>query len=293
MPDIPAVVGHDHVALLRAERAALLDLLATLRPSDWDRPTACPGWSVLDLCGHLLGDDLSGIARHRDGHFGTPPPAGVDDGGFADWLDGLNDEWVAAMRRLSPRLVCELLADTGRQLADAFADQDPSARTAHVSWASDEPVPLWLDHARELTERWVHQQQVRQAVNRPTWLEAGVTSVVLDCLRWAYPKGLRHCRRPAGTAVAIHVVDLDGTDWRLVSHGGPDVGDWRYELPGPKSPAPAAEANLTVDQAWRSLTNNLTAAERAALPLSGDTELVAALAATRAIIARPDALPAS
>lgn len=36
----------------------------------------------------------------------------------------------------------------------------------HVSWASDGPVPLWFDMARELTERWVHQMQIREAVGR-------------------------------------------------------------------------------------------------------------------------------
>jgi uncharacterized protein (TIGR03083 family) len=40
---------------LRGELAALL---AGLTPGDWARPTACPGWSVHDVAGHLLGVEV-------------------------------------------------------------------------------------------------------------------------------------------------------------------------------------------------------------------------------------------
>ena len=35
-----------------------------------------------------------------------------------------------------------------------------------MSWAGDGPVPLWFDIAQDLTERWVHQMQMREAVGR-------------------------------------------------------------------------------------------------------------------------------
>ena len=36
-----------------------------------------------------------------------------------------------------------------------------------VNWAGPEPAPIWLDPAREYTERWVHQQHIRDAVRNP------------------------------------------------------------------------------------------------------------------------------
>ncbi|WP_162941464.1 maleylpyruvate isomerase N-terminal domain-containing protein [Desertimonas flava] len=59
------------------ERAALLDLLHGLEADDWSRPSACPEWSVLGLTTHVVGDDLSLLARHRDGYLGTVPPVGA------------------------------------------------------------------------------------------------------------------------------------------------------------------------------------------------------------------------
>ena len=57
----------DAVALFTREREQLLAFLQALAPGDWTRPSPCPGWSVLGLATHLVGDDLSLLARHRDG----------------------------------------------------------------------------------------------------------------------------------------------------------------------------------------------------------------------------------
>jgi hypothetical protein len=88
---------------------------------------------VLGLCCHLVGDDLSLLSRHRDDYLGTRPPEGAGEDDLVTWLDELQDEWVSAARRLSPRLVTDLLGWTGPQLVETFRRQDPRARTAVVS----------------------------------------------------------------------------------------------------------------------------------------------------------------
>jgi hypothetical protein len=37
-----------------------------------------------------------------------------------------------------------------------------------VSWAGSGPVPAWLDQARELSEYWIHRQQLLQGLGRPS-----------------------------------------------------------------------------------------------------------------------------
>ena len=74
---------------------------------------AVPGLEHSGTCGHLLGDDFGLLARHRDGHYGTPPPAGATESEFVAWLDEMQAEWVGASRRLSPRLITDLLRWTG------------------------------------------------------------------------------------------------------------------------------------------------------------------------------------
>jgi hypothetical protein len=71
---------------------------------------------VLDLVLHLVGDDLGLLARHRDHHHGSPPPSGLDEDGFTAWIDDLQVAWVAAARRISPRLAVELLGWAGPRL---------------------------------------------------------------------------------------------------------------------------------------------------------------------------------
>ena len=144
-----------------------MTLLRSLTSADWQRPTRCPGWDLHGLATHLLGGSFSVISWLRDGHRGTPAPNGLDEQGFIDWLDNLQATWVSAARRLRPRLLIELLEWSTKGFAEAIESHDPASVTAHVSWASAELVPMWLDHARELSEKWIHRQQILEALGQP------------------------------------------------------------------------------------------------------------------------------
>ena len=277
---LPAEAPWDYAGLFAVERGRLLELLAGLRATDWERPSPCPGWTVLGLCCHLVADDLGQLARNRDGHFGTPGPAGPE-ADFAAWLDELQAEWVRAARRLSPRLVTDLLAWAGPQISAMFAGQDASARTASVSWAGPDPVPAWLDQARELSEYWIHRQQILQALARPSDLRADLAGPVLDGLRWAYPYRLAGAPAQPGDTVTISVTGPPHRTWHLVAA---ETG-WQFaDQPGPRL---AANLAMTAEQAWRLLTSNLPAAGQADLTVSGDDAIIAILLRTRAIIGTP------
>src|SRR5512138_240149 len=103
-------VGH----LFSETLDALLDLLAGLSPDDWQRPTVCAGWMVKDIAQHLLGGDLGILSRKRDGYAYSGSP-------IMEWrelvalINDLNNSWVKATRRLSPRLLCDLLRLAGEQ----------------------------------------------------------------------------------------------------------------------------------------------------------------------------------
>ena len=142
----PTDAARSFGALFLVERARLLELLHSLQPADWSRPTACPGWDVLDLTVHLVGVDFSLLSWHRDPHRGTTTPPDQNEAEFIAWIDAVQAEWVHAACRLSPRLVTEILQWTDTPVADLVEHQDPNEVTAHVSWAGDEPVPIWVDH---------------------------------------------------------------------------------------------------------------------------------------------------
>jgi uncharacterized protein (TIGR03083 family) len=92
----------------------LLELLRSLTPADWARPTLARQWTVKDIAAHLLDGNLRTLSMLRDGYFGEAP----DDfsySGIVAYLNRLNADWVRAMRRLSPAVLVELLAESGAE----------------------------------------------------------------------------------------------------------------------------------------------------------------------------------
>jgi uncharacterized protein (TIGR03083 family) len=241
--------------LFPAERRALLDLLAALTDDEWHRPTVCAEWTVHDLVLHLLAVDVQNLSGGRD-HFDGPPNH-APTGDLTDWdtlvahIDGRNASWVDATRRMSPRLARELLAVTGDLFSAYLQSIDMDAPTIPVSWAGPEPAPTWLHIAREYTERWVHQQQIRDAVDRPDFTEPRFFAPVLDAFVRALPHTLRHTPAPPGTIVRLVITGAAGGTWTA------SRGDDRWHLEAGHA-APAA-ATVTIDQdlAWRLFTKGV------------------------------------
>ena len=267
--------------LFEAERVRLLGLLSELSEADWRLPTPCPGWTVLGLACHLLGDDFGLLARRRDAHLGTPPPEGTDEAAFIEWLDDLQMAWVIAARRLSPRLVVELLRWTSPQLIETFRREDAGARSARVSWAGPEPVPVWLDQLRELSEYWIHRQQLLDALGRQSDLDPGVLGPILHGLRWAYPYRLRQAPATDGHTVDIRITGPVTERWLVVAEGG--AWDFR-DTPGTRI---VATITMSTNDAWRLLTNNLSPEALSGIKIDGDPLIAEVLRTARAIIGQP------
>ncbi|HEX5506434.1 MAG TPA: maleylpyruvate isomerase N-terminal domain-containing protein [Thermomicrobiales bacterium] len=263
--------------LYPAERARLLALLRGLTGARWDAPTACPGWSVKDLAAHLLADDLGRLSRRRDGYTGWAPRPGE---GLLAFVNRQNEEWVQGARRLSPGVLCDLLAWSGDRVAACFAALDQFATGGPVSWAGPAPAPVWLDVAREYTERWHHQQHIREAVGAPPLDEPCFFAPVLATFARALPHALRGADAPAGTAVGLCIRGTSGGDWTAVR----EVGGWT--LYAGAAAAPAARVALDEALAWRLFTRGVApdeAAPRAAL--AGDQALCRLVLEMVAIVA--------
>ncbi len=251
--------------LFPEERARLLDLLATLTPEQWDSPTICPGWSVKDIAAHLLGDDLGKISRERDGFFATQPLPGED---ILTLVNRINGEWVQATRRLSPRLLCELLDVSGKLLFPVFASADLFALGNAVSWVGPDPAPVWLDIAREYTERWLHQQQIRDALGVAGLTDPHFFAPVLATFVWALPKTYAGVDAPAGANVRLHITGASGGTWTVMREAA------RWALYEGLAPQPAAGVTINQDLAWRLFTKGIDpdVAERSA-QIDGDYQL--------------------
>jgi uncharacterized protein (TIGR03083 family) len=235
--------------LFPRERAALLALLGDLAAGDWDRATVCPGWTVKDVTAHILHDDLRRLASMRDGHQGPRPAPGEP---VATFLHRVNQEWVATVRFLSTRQLAELLTRTGEQLAAVWPAMDPDADSVSVSWAGLDPAPVWLDAARELSECWTHQQQLRDATGRPGLADRELLTAVLDTFLRALPFTLRDTAAEAGAQLQVEVTGAAPMRWTATRRDG------GWFLDRGRAEGPAATLEVDDDTLWRVCTRNIT-----------------------------------
>jgi uncharacterized protein (TIGR03083 family) len=228
---------------------ALLELLTGLSVEEWNRPTVCPGWSVKDVALHLLGVEVGNLSRRRDGHSGHISLAGWAD--LVSFVNAWNQGWVQATRRISPRLLIDLLRLTGVQMCEYVGTLDPHAMGGPVSWAGPEPAPVWLDLAREYTERWHHQQHIRDAVGRPGLKEPRYFAPVLAAFAWALPRAFQETDAAEDTSVTLTITGASGGQWS-VRH---ERGDWRFY----EGTLDQVDAQVILDEdvAWRLFTRGL------------------------------------
>jgi hypothetical protein len=229
---------------------------------------------VKDVASHLLGGDVWILSGHRDA-FRVPH----EFTNLVDLVNRLNDEWVLAHRRLSPRLLQELLAFTGPQVEAYFSSLDPAAIGDPVSWAGPDAAPVWFDLAREFTERWHHQQQIRDATSKPPLYDPYFLSPVLDTFVRALPYNFRGVGATEGTAVRFEIPGDAGGVWFLIRAGQ------AWELSVESEGRAAADVALPQDTAWRMFTKGVDA-ERAsaAAVVRGDASLAAPIFRTISVI---------
>ncbi len=208
-----ALPRFDPRPVMAGVHARLLDVLASLTPEDWRRPTVARRWCVKDVAAHLLDGQLRRLAVQRDAWFSGGPEPGEP---LVAFLNRLNATWVEASARLSPDLVRGLLAWTGRELEAALSALDLAAPAAFpVAWAGETTSTTRFDLARDLTEHWIHQQQIRLAVGAPPLFEARLLHPVMDTLLRALPHAYRDVASEPGTTLRVELTGAAPRAWCL------------------------------------------------------------------------------
>ena len=243
-----ALEAGDVRPLFAGLHAELVRLLEGLDLADWNRPTLAGAWAVRDVVAHLLDDDLRRMSRQRDGQDLPAPERPVrSEADLVAFLNGLNAEWVRVARRLSPRVLVDLLKTTGPAIVELFASLDPDGPALFpVAWAGEESSRSWFDVGREYTERWHHQQQVRLAVRAPLLNEPRWLRPVIDLSVRALPHRYRDLAAPEGAWVRVEIRGAAGGTWSLVRQGSA----WSL-FAGTAEPSEVARISLDEDTAWR------------------------------------------
>lgn len=230
-------------------RAELIRVLSKLSDEQWERPTACAGWTVRDVALHLLGDDVGFLSGLRD-HDGQR----AELNSLAEiiaFIDAQNDLWVRAARRLSRRLLISLLTFTGQQCREFITSLDPHEMSGPIGWAGDQPDPQWLHIAREYTEHWLHHQHICEAAGVTSLKEARFFEPLLQTFVHALPYTFRDTAAPDGTLVNLVITGEGGGEWHLVRE------EQRWKLYAHTNLTPASTVTLNVDSAWRMFTKGI------------------------------------
>lgn len=227
----------------------LLELLRELSEEEWTIPTICTGWSVKDVALHLLGVEIGNISSRRDRHILGSNISNWNE--LVDYINIWNQEWVEVYRRISTPLLIELLDFVGEKAYEYLRSLDPFEIGGSISWAGPEPQPVWLDIAREYTERWHHQQHIRDAVKKPGLKDAKFFSPVLETFTRALPYTFRHVSEPDGTSITLSVSGDSGGQWTLLR----EKGGWDFYQG--TTMEPDTEIILEEDIAWRFFTRGI------------------------------------
>ena len=269
----------DH--LLAPIHQELVALLGSLSPDQWLAPTTAGSWRVRDVVAHLLDGDIRRLSYHRDGLPQPELPALRTYDDVLAYLNQLNDRWVAAADRLSPRLLTQLVTEIGRQAAAFLASLPPHEEARWpVAWAGEGRSDNWMDVSRNYTEYWHHQQQIRDAVGAPPLHDPRWLAPVIALGVRAIPPALRHSLAPAGATIEVHVTGAAGGRWRLTreDHG------WGLADTGPAGEAIATVEVAAADAAriWYAGRRPQPAAARARI--AGDAALGGAVLTARALM---------
>lgn len=150
----------DVLADLRAECAALDDLVAELPDAEWRRETPAPGWSIAHQIGHLAWtDDIATLAATDADAFGVALQEVAAE--FETYVDRAAAERAA---RPADQILAEWRA--GRKaLADALTAVPDGTR---IPWFGPPMTAMSMATAR-LMETWAHGQDIADTlgVQRP------------------------------------------------------------------------------------------------------------------------------
>lgn len=226
----------------------LIDLLRSLSPQDWNKPTLATQWTVKDIAAHLLDGNLRTISMIGHNHYGEKPNAINSYQDLVTFLNQLNDDWVKAMQRVSPVMITDLLEITGAEYYETLASLDPFDKAPFaVAWAGEEESQNWFHIAREYTEKWHHQKQIREAVRRPGIMEPEFYSPLIRTFMYALPHTYRNIEATAGSSVKVTIGDHV---WTLVR----GQSEWAFG----QSDTTDAAIDISPDVAWKLFTRGIT-----------------------------------
>ena len=186
----------------------LAEVCWELSDAEWALPTECPGWDVKDQLSHLVGIELAIM--------GEPVPEWSEP--FGDHVKNdfaaTNEPFVAVRRAATgPTVRAEFVDVTTTRFAQL--DALTAAEWAVIGFSPMGQVPYAEFMRVRVFDSWVHEQDVRRALDRPGGGGNAASEISLDHVQRAMPFVVgKKAGCADGTAVRFDVAG-PGSDARV------------------------------------------------------------------------------
>lgn len=248
----------------------LMSLIKSLSPAEWQAQTIAKKWKVKDVVAHLLDGNIRILSMLRDGYQGDTAKIDTYEE-LVTYINRLNADWVQAMKRVSPQMLILLHELTGPLYYQYYASLDPFGKaTFSVAWAGEEESKNWMHIAREYTEKFLHQQQIRDAVQRPGIMNKEFFYPFADVCMKALPHTFSAVEASEGTCVLINIPDDSGGSWYLTRK------EQQWQLIATPSSTPAASVIIPAQAFWQLASKSKRYDDlRDMIQTEGDSDLAA------------------
>ena len=181
----------NRIDLFEREAQMLLDFLADLPPTAWAADSACEGWTVADVIGHLTSVDLSNrLIRGLDGDHsppeGSPAPDQHDEDTFAR---SIYQRAIDASRRLGDGLLADFTERINETVA-LFRQVRPDQWGNLVYWPPG-PMPVDTLLTQRIAELTMHGWDIRSRLEDDYHLSDGSVAALLDTVDRAVRRAFR------------------------------------------------------------------------------------------------------
>ncbi len=266
------MTDEEMVGTLASTWASIGALIDGLDESLWKIATDCPGWTVKDQVSHLIGFERKWFLEQPSPTLVSPKKSYVHNELGED-----NEAWVADRRSADPKsLRTEFALVVKARLAqlNAVGDLPDGFAAAIKTFRGSEPMREVL--ATRLFDIWVHEQDIRRAVNQPGNYDGPAMlharDRMLDSLPWVAAK---RAKLPDGSVIGIA---LYGSAQLLRTIR---VVDGRGEVVQAADYRPAAAVTMHEETFLLATTGRKDPAElleQGKFSLRGDTELAKPMA---------------
>jgi len=179
------------VKTLSKESKLFIDYLHQLSPTDWDVPSACAGWSVGDVLGHLTGQDFSlRILRGLQGNISPPDGSPqVNNHNEDDFAKSIFDRGIATNAQLGTNLLStfeQRVSDIIKVFEQVKSDQWDTL----CYWPpGPEKVSTMLD--MRISELTMHAWDIRSRFEPDYHLSHESVTVLMDTVNRAVRRAFR------------------------------------------------------------------------------------------------------